>query len=258
MRQLNWPAKLAEREVAMRKLTLIAALALSTATVGLSAPAHAVVTLTFEGINSSYPSTNYANILEYYNGGLSSQGTTGTDYGISFSDNALAICLNSIGSSCSNTSRGGVGDPASQLGGLFFLSGTETYLNYADGFDTGFSFNYVSFSFAGSVNVYDGLNGTGNILATLNLTPNAGSCPGYNAGFCPFSPAGVGFAGTALSIGFGGVANQIVFDDVTFGSVTPPTGAVPEPGTWAMMLMGFGAVGTAMRRRRRQAKLALA
>lgn len=27
--------------------------------------------------------------------------------------------------------------------------------------------------------------------------------------------------------------------------------AVPEPGTWAMMLMGFGAVGFALRRRRR-------
>jgi hypothetical protein len=27
--------------------------------------------------------------------------------------------------------------------------------------------------------------------------------------------------------------------------------AVPEPGTWAMMLVGFGAVGMAMRRRRR-------
>ena len=27
------------------------------------------------------------------------------------------------------------------------------------------------------------------------------------------------------------------------------TGAVPEPGTWAMMLIGFGAIGGAMRRR---------
>ena len=31
----------------------------------------------------------------------------------------------------------------------------------------------------------------------------------------------------------------------------PPSGAVPEPATWAMMLLGFGAVGVSMRRRRR-------
>ena len=27
--------------------------------------------------------------------------------------------------------------------------------------------------------------------------------------------------------------------------------AVPEPGTWAMMLLGFGAIGVSMRRRKR-------
>jgi len=142
---------------------------------------------------------------------------------------------------------GALGDPDSQRGALFFLSGTETYLNYAAGFDTGFSFNYVSFSFSGDVQVYGGLNGTGNLLATLSLSPNAGSCPGYSAQFCPFSPFGVLFSGTARSIGFGGVANQIVFDDVTFGTDVP--GEVPEPGTLA--LLGLGLVGAAAARRRK-------
>ncbi|MDR6788218.1 hypothetical protein J2Y58_001576 [Sphingomonas sp. BE138] len=32
--------------------------------------------------------------------------------------------------------------------------------------------------------------------------------------------------------------------------VTPPTGAVPEPATWAMMILGFGVVGAALRRRK--------
>ena len=31
--------------------------------------------------------------------------------------------------------------------------------------------------------------------------------------------------------------------------------AVPEPGTWAMMLLGFGAIGYGMRRRRAPARL---
>jgi hypothetical protein len=31
--------------------------------------------------------------------------------------------------------------------------------------------------------------------------------------------------------------------------VQPPTGAVPEPATWAMMILGFGLVGASMRRR---------
>ena len=34
--------------------------------------------------------------------------------------------------------------------------------------------------------------------------------------------------------------------------------AVPEPATWAMMLLGFGAVGFAMRRRRRPALMQIA
>jgi hypothetical protein len=40
------------------------------------------------------------------------------------------------------------------------------------------------------------------------------------------------------------------------GSFSPS--AVPEPGTWAMMIIGFGAIGVAMRRRRSPDGLAMA
>ena len=37
------------------------------------------------------------------------------------------------------------------------------------------------------------------------------------------------------------------------GTAYQPTGAVPEPATWAMFILGFGAAGTALRRNRKQA-----
>ena len=207
----------------------------------------AVISLNFEGVNATYPSNNFARVQNFYNGGMSSQGTSGTNYGIAFTGNALALCLNSLGGDCGNTSRGGLA-PGSDQGGLFFLEGAETFMNVAAGFTTGFSFNYSADNQGGSVSVFDGLGGTGNLLATLNLPTNGGSCPGYNAGFCPFKASGIAFAGTALSVSFAGSANQIVFDDVTFGSITP---GIPQPSTYAMF--GIGLLGLAFAARRKQA-----
>jgi len=44
-------------------------------------------------------------------------------------------------------------------------------------------------------------------------------------------------------------------DNVAFRATVAdaPTGGVPEPATWAMMILGFGAAGTALRSRRRTA-----
>jgi len=222
-------------------------LALALAAVGVGHAYGDPIVLNFEGINSTYPS-GFAFINGFYDGGTSSDGTTGPNFGITFSSNAQAICLNSLSVTCSNTSRGGLGDPSSQKGGLFFLSGSQTFMDDPAGFTTGFSLFYVAVSSPGSLSVFSGLDGTGTLLATLNLPTNSGSCPGYNAGFCPFSPVGVSFSGTAESISFAGVEDQIVFDDVTFGSATPgnPT---PEPSTFVMMLTAAGASIGAIRRR---------
>ena len=230
----------------LKKLILLVFIALFAAAPAMAA----TIVLDFEGVNSTHPS-GFAFVQEFYNGGLSSDGTTGTDYGISFTSNAQAICLNTLTAGCSNTSRGGQGSPTSQLGALFFLSGAETFMNVEGGFDTGFSFFYTAINNSGSVSVFDGLNGTGNLLATLNLpTTTSGPCPGYGAGFCPFFPIGVGFAGIAQSVSFAGVANQIVFDDVTFGSVIPDPdpSAVPEPAS--LLLLGTGLAAVARKRLR--------
>jgi hypothetical protein len=63
---------------------------------------------------------------------------------------------------------------------------------------------------------------------------------------------------TVFNFGTGG-SFSLLLQDAAFGTpgtanvrgtFTYLTAAVPEPGTWAMMLLGFGAVGFAMRRRR--------
>jgi hypothetical protein len=208
--------------------------------------ASAAVVLDFEGVNATYPS-GFAQVSSFYNGGTSSDGTSGTNYGIEFTSNARAICLNTPGVGCSNTSRGGLA-PGSELGALFWIDdASETYMNVAAGFDTGFSFYYTAPYYGGSVSVYDGLNGSGALLATLDLGLTSSTCGSeYGAGYCPFVASGIAFAGIAKSVSFAGTANYIVFDDVTFGSITP---GVPEPTTYA--LFGLGLAGLAYARRRR-------
>jgi hypothetical protein len=62
-------------------------------------------------------------------------------------------------------------------------------------------------------------------------------------------------AGAFTSI-FG--APNLTGANVGFATVNAQTQAVPEPGTWMMMLAGFGAAGFALRRSRRRMVLATA
>lgn len=50
-----------------------------------------------------------------------------------------------------------------------------------------------------------------------------------------------------------GVTGQYQFQVRNGGVVVPPIDGVPEPATWAMMIVGFGGVGLLLRRRERSA-----
>ncbi|MEO8813213.1 MAG: PEPxxWA-CTERM sorting domain-containing protein [Caulobacteraceae bacterium] len=206
----------------------------------------AVVVLGFDQLNGG----SNEGPLNYYNGGLGSLGTgPGPNDGIVFSANTITGCVHPF--ACANTNSA-LAPSAPNV--IFFLSGGADTMDVAAGFNTGFSFFYSSVNVPGVVNVWSGLDGTGTLLASLNLpvTPTAGDPGCGGQPFCPYFKAGVSFAGTAMSVDFGGTANQIAFDDITLGSANP---GVPEPASWALMLLGVGAVGFGLRR---QSKAALA
>jgi hypothetical protein len=196
--------------------------------------------LTFEGLQDN------EQILNFYNGGTGSMGSSGTNYGIQFGSGALALI---------DADNGGGGNFENNPSGstiAFFLSTGSLLMNVAAGFTTGFSFFYTS-STVGAVTVWDGLNGSGTLLATINLAANyQDNCPPYgpgrSGGFCNWDAIGVAFGGTARSVDFAGTANQIGFDNITLNSDTP-VGAVPEPASMVLMASGLAAAAAARRRR---------
>lgn len=78
-------------------------------------------------------------------------------------------------------------------------------------------------------------------LANGNTT-NPFTNPLVTISFTGFDASNVG------ALEFSSTSNAFEFDNVAVVS-----GAVPEPATWAMMLFGFGIVGSALRRRSRAA-----
>ena len=111
-------------------------------------------------------------------------------------------------------------------------------MNVAQGFSNGLAFFYSAVSKPGTVSVWSGMNGTGTLLATITLGTNGNS--GCHAGtvFCVWTPVGLIFSGTAMSVTFNGAAGQIGFDSVTVGKAIPA--AVPEPAS--VLLLGSGLV----------------
>lgn len=178
-------------------------------TLGYSAHAADAPTLTFEGLQDE------EEILGFYNGGSGNKGSSGPNYGIYFSDNSLALIDQDAGG------NGNFAFEPSPNTVAFFLEGDELIMNVPNGFTREFSF-YYSTDRSASIEVFDGLNGTGKRIYTLALEPATLVTKGDPRGeYGIWRPASVRFPGTAKSVSFAGSANYVGFDNITLGSPPP-------------------------------------
>lgn len=195
------------------------------AVAGVASAASAQIFLDFEGITAG-PVTAIGN---YYAG----QGVFFTGGG----SNALAIRDSDAGGS------GNFANEPSASNIMFFVSGNATIMNVPTGFTTGFATYYTTVSDPGTLSVYDGIDGTGNLLGTATMfalgSNSGGGDP--NGDFNRWDIAAVNIGNqVARSVVFAGAADRIGFDDMIFGGV-------PTPGSAAVA----GIAGLAALRRRR-------
>jgi hypothetical protein len=87
------------------------------------------------------------------------------------------------------------------------------------------------------------------ILSLTNLSAAFSSASLLNSSIGGFDSSDISLQNGVLSLNFINTS----WDRNSKASISLDTApAVPEPGTWAMMLLGFGAMGAAMRSRRKQ------
>lgn len=183
---------------------------------GPDEPEPGSITLTFEGL------TQNESVGDYYNGGygydyftgLSTSGP-GPSFGVIFSNVWAAIDADAGGD-------GNFGGEPSPDTAIWFQQGSGGgVMNVPGGFHGKFSFYYSNPNGASTIYIYDDLNKTGNLIATLNLprTPSNGA-PDPTGGLSPLVYAAVNFEGIAKSVSFLELAHSAYVDNISFAPIS--------------------------------------
>jgi hypothetical protein len=201
------------------------------------------VTVTFGAL------PNAVAIQSYYNGGLSGYPPAGEgpDYGLVFS----SLANEQKATTQNPPPKPGTGkfenNPSGAAGVLYFpySASSDSYVDDAAGF-TSLTFAYSLLDNAlppnttYKIDLYSGLNGTGSLLGSVDLTPSATpvACLRSFDEFCTWSFASIFTGGTYAESAVFSLPGKVLnaeFDKMTF--------ATPEPQTWAMLLIGFAGLG---------------
>ncbi|MDB5818927.1 MAG: hypothetical protein JWQ11_2567 [Rhizobacter sp.] len=204
------------------KLFTVAALALFA-----TAPAFAIAPAFTVDFEKSWDYLD-GSVAGYYAGGTAADGTSGADLGVSFSG------MSGLSNDAAFTYYSGA--PSAQ--GVAYVYDTS-FMNVAAGVQSTLSFYYSSAtSVLGAVKAYSGLNGTGNLLGSFDLAANT------SGGYDSWTAATFAFNGVAASFDLSSSVDAVAFDNISH--VSP----VPEPSTYALMLLGGGLLVGARRFRR--------
>lgn len=217
-------------------MKLFAISAFATATLLTATTAQAVASDNFNRPDSSSLGSNWT----------TQAGTVGISGNKAFGTDLSYATYNGASSSFVSFDVSLAGDGTSYAAGLLGLGGVDNAFVKVQ--QNGGSTGFDRYAF------YDGNNGGGlfaslstafdsahiditlvGSLATLTITPDVGGVQVYTYTY------GFSSTGTGVGLGFYGEGRADNFNTAAR--------SVPEPATWGLMVVGFGIVGTAVRRR---------
>lgn len=236
------------------KRMLIAGATLAAATVAIPAQAAPVIFFT-PGVYNTFPIATTAAIFEDFE-----SGTTGAQYVPSNPRETVVGSATIQNGNINNTTA----DPDPSSPGKYLSIGSNSTAPAVSSFTYNFLANggspvqFLSF-ILGSLDTYNTL--------TLNFT-SGGPITYSGAQIVNLAPALVGFNGNGNS----SLGGRVSYDaqggpgitSATFSStfaafeIDQLASAVPEPGAWALMILGLGMAGASLRTRRRKVTFATA
>lgn len=168
----------------------------------------------------------------YYSGGTAADASFGANLGVAF------VNVSGLSNDADFTYYSGAPSMQGTAYAHTFAATDKAFINVSAGVENALQFYYSSpTAVVGAVKAYDGLNGTGTLLGTFDLSANTAG-PTYDN----WTPVQFTFSGTAKSFDLTASANVVGLDNIS---------AVPEADSWMMMLAGGALLGgVAMRRRR--------